>query len=94
MHLAPDEEYVQHHILSSGLAEVDIVGHTSLDILEDLSAEVFVGSKGYPRGLSHLVNFAQWVYRRLELVGVLYGAEVMRAQRIVRLARPGEVGRP
>jgi hypothetical protein len=54
MHLAPHKQYVQHHVLGGRLSEVDIVGHASLDVLEDLGAEFLVGSEGYPWGLSRL----------------------------------------
>lgn len=54
VHLTPNEQYVQHHVLGSGLPEVDVFRHASLNILEDFGAEGFVGSKSYPRGLSRL----------------------------------------
>jgi hypothetical protein len=42
----------------------------------------------------YLIMFAQWVYRRIELVGVAYGTEVVRAKRLVGLARVGEMSWP
>jgi hypothetical protein len=42
----------------------------------------------------YLIMFAERVYGRLELVGVAYRAEVVVAERLVRLARVGEVRRP
>ena len=51
MHLAPDKQNVQHHVLGGGLAKVDIVGHASLNFLEDFGAQFFVGSQRYPWGL-------------------------------------------
>jgi hypothetical protein len=114
VHLAPDKEDVEHHVLGGGLAEVDIVWHASLNVLEDFGAEGFVGAESYPRGLSkslvlvnvwstlvgelevskYLVIFAEGVSGRFELVGVLDGAQVVGAQRVVGAARVGEVNGP
>lgn len=46
MHLTPDEQYIQHHILRCRLAEVDVVRHASFDVLKDLGAQGFVCSEG------------------------------------------------
>jgi hypothetical protein len=101
--------------LGGGLAEVDIVWYTSLDVLEDFSAEGFVGAQSYPRGLSkklsigqrlkhsgrragarsmYLVILAEGIPGRFELVWVLDGAQVVGAQRVVGVARVGEVDGP
>ena len=48
VHLAPDKQDVEHHVLSRRLPEVDIVGHTSLNVLEYLGAEFLVSSESYP----------------------------------------------
>jgi hypothetical protein len=42
----------------------------------------------------YLVILAEWVDRRLELVGVPYCTKVVRAKRFVGLAGVGEVSRP
>ena len=49
---------------------------------------------GPSRGLKYLVIIAQRIYRRLELVRVFEGPQVMCAQRVVGSARLGEVVRP
>jgi hypothetical protein len=46
------------------------------------------------RDYTYLRQFTQWIHSRFELVRVLYGAEVVRPQRLVRLARVAEVSRP
>lgn len=46
VHLAPYKKYIQHHVLCRRLAEVDIVWHTPLDVLENLSTKAFIGSQG------------------------------------------------
>jgi hypothetical protein len=46
MHLTPDEQYIQHHVLRRGLAKVDIVWHAPFDILKNLGAQGFVCSEG------------------------------------------------
>jgi len=51
---AEDKEYVQQHLLGVGLSKVNIVGHTSFDILEDFGAKGFVGAEGIPGRLSSL----------------------------------------
>jgi hypothetical protein len=48
MHFAPNKQYIQHHVLSGRLAEIHIVRHASLNILEYLGTEFFVGTEGYP----------------------------------------------
>ncbi len=48
MHLAPYEQYIQHHGLGGGLTEVYVVWHASFDILEYLGTELFVGAEGCP----------------------------------------------
>ena len=54
VHLAPHEQYIQHHVLRSRLAKVDIVRHASFDVLEDFGTEGLVGTESYPWGLSSL----------------------------------------
>jgi hypothetical protein len=48
MHFTPNKQYIQHHVLSGRLAEIHIVRHASLNILEYLGTEFFVGTEGYP----------------------------------------------
>ena len=60
MHLTPHKQYVEHHVLGGGLPEVHVVWHASFDVLEDFGAEIFVGSKTYPWGLSTLSTGQHW----------------------------------
>lgn len=52
--LAEYEQDIEQHLLGVGLAEVGVVGHAAVDILEDFGAQGFIFAQSNPRGLSQL----------------------------------------